>query len=470
VNADDPSGRRAFAPGTFTWLLGIEDTCIYPPDGSDAAPLDEHVLTGHDQQWAADLDRAAALGATAIRYGVSWPLVHLGPGTFEWSRLDERLAYAATTRGLTVVADLVHYGCPPWLTASFADARFPAMLTEFAAAFAARYHGIVDHITPVNEPLTTASFCGLRGVWPPYLTGWDGWCKVTLGLVQGAAAAIRGIRSANPNAVIVHVEAAMPVESADPSLSREVEHLRRISYLPTDLLLGRVDTRHPLWAWLVQLGVNSEDLTALTVAPPTVDLLGVNYYPELSARVLTKHRHEVVQVSTDHGVEGLIGALRRMGDRYGLPMVVTETSIEGNDDVRQRWLELAAATCMTLTQSGVDVRGLTWWPVFDFVDWSFVGDGQSVEEFLVHHPDGDGVPALTMPLPLGDPSDGVTAFFRRMGLIRLEEAADGSLVRRETAAASAYRTLSRADHRDDAGLTWPPAGVQRSARRSVRRE
>ncbi len=434
--------RRAFAPGSFTWLLGIEDTCVYPANGSNARPLDEHALTGHDDQWAADLDRGRGLGASAIRYGVSWPTVHLGPGRFDWSRLDERLSYATTTLGLTVVADLVHYGCPPWLESSFADLRFPATLTEFATAFADRYRGVVDHITPVNEPLTTASFCGLRGVWPPHLTGWDGWCKVTLGLAQGAAGAIRGIRGANPHAVIVHVEAAMPVESAEATLRDEVEHLRQVSYLPTDLLLGRVDQDHALWSWLIQHGVHDGDLRALAVAPPTVDLLGVNYYPELSPRMLTGHLDEVVQVPFYGGVEGFVASLEAMARRYQLPMLVTETSVEGDDDLRMKWLELAAATCRTLVASGVDVRGLTWWPMFDFVDWSFVGDGQSVEEFLVHSPDGDGTVVLQAPAPLGDPSDGVTAFLRRMGLIRLEEAADGSLIRHETAAASAYRALS----------------------------
>jgi len=443
----------AFADGTFTWLVGIEDTCVYPPDGAGRAPLDEHVLTGHDREWAADLQRAAELGATAIRYGVSWPLVHLGPGRFDWARLDKRLTFATKTLGLTVVADLVHYGCPPWLTGSFGDDGFPVTLTEFATEFAKRYRGIVDHITPVNEPLTTASFCGLRGVWPPYLRGWEGWCKVTLALAQGAAGAIRGIRDANPDAVVVHVEAAMPIEAADAALNREVEHLRQVSFLPIDLLLGRVDLRHDLWPWLVRHGVHPDELNALGMAPPKVDLLGVNYYPELSPRLLTKHQGEVVQVSVGRGVQGLISSLKGMARRYGLPLLVTETSVEGGDDVRTEWLELAAAACRRLAHGGVDVRGLTWWPMLDFVDWSYVGDGNSVEEFLVHRQDGDGIPALATPAPLGNPSEGITPFLRRMGLFRLEEAPDGSLRRKETAAGSAYRSLSTAAPDEDVRAT-----------------
>ncbi len=440
MSAGDLEHRRLFAPGTFTWLLGIEDTCVYPPDGGAAPPLDEHVLTGHDQQWAADLDRAAQLGATAIRYGVSWPTVHLAPGRIDWSTLDERLNYAAAL-GLRVVADVVHYGCPPWLSDSFADQQFPEALADFCGAFAERYRGVVDHITPVNEPLTTASFCGLRGVWPPYRTGWSGWCAVTMSLVKAEVAAIEAIRTANPDAAVVHVEAAMPVETADPTLRTDAEHLRHMAYLPTDLLLGRVDANHRLGAWLVEQGADPDALSALTTAPPAIDFHGVNYYPQLSPRELIRQRDTVVQVCVDRGADGLIRALAATWERYRVPLVVTETSVEGSDDVRAKWLQLAAAACTTSARAGVDVRGLTWWPMFDFVDWSFAADGQSVEEFFVQ-PEADGVATPIPPPSLGDPRDGVSPFLRRMGLIRLEEEVNGSLARQMTAAAMKYRTLS----------------------------
>ncbi|WFR67768.1 family 1 glycosylhydrolase [Curtobacterium flaccumfaciens] len=154
-----------FVAGTFTWIAGIEDTCVYPPARFAMSPLDEHVLTGHDLAWRSDLDLVRDLGATALRYGVDWPRVHVAPGVFDWSGLDERLAYAVSL-GITVIADLVHYGTPTWLDDSFADPRYPDAVAAFAAAFASRYAGVVDHVTPLNEPITTASFAGLRGVWP----------------------------------------------------------------------------------------------------------------------------------------------------------------------------------------------------------------------------------------------------------------------------------------------------------------
>ncbi|WP_286344891.1 MFS transporter [Frondihabitans sucicola] len=193
----------------------------------------------------------AYLAGTVTSSGVNWPRVHTAPHEFDWAVLDERLAYATEDLGLTVIADLVHYGTPTWLDDSFADPRYPDAVAEFAGAFAERYRGLVDHITPLNEPVTTASFCGLRGVWPPALTGWDGWATVVLGIVEGMARSIEAIRAANPEAVVVHVEASALYAAGAPHLGDLATHLESIGTLPTDLLLGRVTPEHELYDWLV---------------------------------------------------------------------------------------------------------------------------------------------------------------------------------------------------------------------------
>jgi beta-glucosidase/6-phospho-beta-glucosidase/beta-galactosidase len=45
--------------------------------------------------------------------------------------------------------------------------HLPERLTEYASAVAQRYPWI-EYYTPVNEPLTTARFSGLYGVWYPH--------------------------------------------------------------------------------------------------------------------------------------------------------------------------------------------------------------------------------------------------------------------------------------------------------------
>ena len=78
----------------------------------------------------------------------------------------ERLQYAGDL-GLTIVADLVHYGTPTWLDDSFADIGYPDAIAEFAGAFAARYRGLV-----------VLAFGGPRSTIIQRSAGTDGCCSV----------------------------------------------------------------------------------------------------------------------------------------------------------------------------------------------------------------------------------------------------------------------------------------------------
>lgn len=441
----DRGTGRPFTPGSFTWLLGIEDTCVYPRPGFGMNPLDELALTGHREDWRADLESASALGAQAIRYGADWPLVATAPGVYDWSSLDERVAYAHSL-GLSIVADLVHYGTPEWLDGSFADPSYPEAVADFAAAYAAHFAGVADHVTPFNEPLTTASFCGMRGVWPPGLSGWEGWVKVVVNICDGIQRSVRRVRSANPDAVIVHVEASSLYSAGSPDLEAEASWLNRLGMLPTDLVLGRVTPGSRNYRWLCEHGADVAQLHRLADDGVDLDIMGVNYYPDLSPRLLQPTEDGSRQIATNAWAEGLEESLRRFAGRYGLPMVVTETSIEGSDDLRSSWISASIERIGSLVDQGMDIRGWTWWPLTDFVDWSYASGGRNVEEFAI--PD-DVVDRRTA-------ADGLDPYLRRMGLVRLEEGPDHRMARVPTPAADRYHDVaSTSDPHDDATAALP---------------
>ncbi len=437
MTAGDP-----FTKGAFTWLFGIEDTCVYPVE-EGVQPLDEHVLTEHSDNWRADLTLARDLGATAIRYGVSWPLVHVAPDEYDWAVLDEVIPFAVDVLGLTIVADLVHYGTPRWLVDSFADTGYSKAIQDFAGAFAARYRTRVSHFTPLNEPVTTASFCGLRGIWPPALSGWSGWVAVAIPMALGIVRSITAIRQVNPGATIIHVEAATVVDASDPLLDGHAELLRGIGWLPTDLITGMVTPVHPLWAWLISHGAVEDDLRWLIENPAIPDLIGVNYYPDLTPRSLERVDGAIVQVSYDYWTKGLSQAIEAFAARYRLPIVITETSIEGDDELRSRWVHDSVHQVRALLNGGADIRGYTWWPLLDFVDWSWAAGGSNVEEFVVARTTVGGGTEVGPAPSLGNPSEGKSAFLRRMGLVRLEEQEDRSLKRVTTSAAAQFTRASR---------------------------
>jgi beta-glucosidase/6-phospho-beta-glucosidase/beta-galactosidase len=415
----------------FVWAVGIEDTNVGWPLAGSPEGLDEFALTRHYDHWRADFALAAALGATQMRYGFPWYRINPAPGEWDWRWTDEIVA-EANRLGLGLIVDLVHYGTPTWLAGSFTDPAYPDAVADYAAAVAKRYRGGLAGITPLNEPLVTASFCGQRGIWPPHGTGQRGWARVVVALAEGIQRAIHAIRRAAPETKIVHVEATHLWTTADSGLAAERDLLARKNFLPTDLVLGRVDATHSLCGWLIEHGIAPDRLEALAANPAEPDVIGLNYYPELSARELARDGGDVVGVTFNAWTQGLDSIIRGFVDRYGLPVLVSETAVEGDDAHRESWLEAVVTLLHDMRAEGVPVTGLVWWPLFDFVDWSWATGDQVIEEFYSRI---DGKISPIVPPPRG--SD-IEAYFRRMGLFRL--AARGADVARvPTPVAAAYR-------------------------------
>ena len=122
--------------------------------------------TGHHDR-IDDLDRIAGLGIRTLRYPVLWERCVEGPAACDWAWHDERLDWLHVL-GITPIIGLVHHGSGPPGVHHF-EPGWAEGLARHAAAVAARYPW-VKHWTPVNEPLTTARFSGLYGLWHPHLS------------------------------------------------------------------------------------------------------------------------------------------------------------------------------------------------------------------------------------------------------------------------------------------------------------
>jgi dTDP-4-dehydrorhamnose reductase len=122
---------------------------------------------------ADDLELIASLGVRAVRYPVLWErTAPAGLDCADWSWPDARLPRLREL-SITPIAGLVHHGSGPPHT-SLVDPRFAEDLARYARAVAERYPWL-EWYTPVNEPLTTARFSALYGVWYPHAS-----CKPTI--------------------------------------------------------------------------------------------------------------------------------------------------------------------------------------------------------------------------------------------------------------------------------------------------
>ena len=75
--------------------------------------------------------------------------------------------------------------------------------------------------------------------------------------------------------------------------------------------------------------------------------------------------------------------IRDYYDRYQVPIMITETSAVGSDEIRERWLESSVSMIKDLRQSGVPVIGYTWFPLFTMIDWRYRFSNEPLENFYL---------------------------------------------------------------------------------------
>lgn len=366
-----------FDDGSLHFALGIEDTFV-PQSRAGERPIDEYELTEHYDKVETDLGLATAVGAEMVRWGVPWYRVAPTPETWDWSWVDRALE-SFEAEGLRPLVDLLHYGTPLWLDDQFANPDYPERMAEFASRFAERYGHYATDYTPVNEPMIHALFSGEYGYWPPYREGPSGLASIASALSRGFVLTQQGIAEQLGNrATFLHVDAGMRyVGDVDAPEHRDtVARLREQTFLVEDLVTGRVDQAHPLLAQLRRGGVTDEQLAWFADNAVQPDVMGVNYYPLHSTEVFERGVHHGGGFADprpffDAGTDGLREVLTTYAERYGAPVMLTETCVTGTVQQRIAWMEDSVATLHDLRDEGLPVVGFTWWPLFDMYEWTY---------------------------------------------------------------------------------------------------
>lgn len=347
----------------FVWGAGVE--CSFLPHLN----VDQFQWTQHNRFWREDLRRAREeLGIGYLRYAFPWHVLEPSKGQFNWEFSDERIAEMRKL-GIEVLLDVMHFGTPLWLKQAVGDPEFPEALERFTQAIVERYRGNVKVWCPFNEPLVSALFSGDFGFWPPHSRKWRGYMPVLSRIVQGVNRGIRAIRAAQPEATVLLCDASenYKTRSKESDLTLEVQRRNLRRFVVMDLLTGRVDRHHPLFSWLTSYGMSEVDVDWFRNNPQSPDVLGLDYYPH-SDWQLEKESGRIVQRRADNPV-GLYGVANAYYHRYGLPLMLTETSVDGKPINREIWLDTVLDHTRRLREEGVPMLGLIWWPMIDQVDW-----------------------------------------------------------------------------------------------------
>ena len=338
--------------------------------------------TGHHDR-PDDLDRVAGLGIRTLRYPVLWERCAEGPVSCGWAWHDARLDRLGAL-GISPVLGLVHHGSGPpgrdCLGAGWAEG-----LAEHAARAARRYPGVLAW-SPVNEPLTTARFAGLYGIWHPHRRTEAAFDRLVFNQCRAVLLAMRAIRARIPGAQLVQTEDLGRV-FATPRLSYQADYENERRWLSLDLLCGRVDRGHAAWRRLVELGIPEADIDEFRGGEAVPDLLGINHY--VTSDRFLDHRTslypssrrggngretyvdiEAARIDLPPDATGWLPRLREAWRRYGRPMAITEAHLAcGEESEQVRWLAEAWQAALTLRGEGADLRAVTAWSVFGAMDW-----------------------------------------------------------------------------------------------------
>ena len=356
--------------------------------------------TGHEAR-DGDLDLIAQLGVCASRYPVLWEKVaphHPNLRDYDWAT---RRLNGLAERGIEPIVTLLHHGSGPPYT-GLLDPAFPRLFAEYAAATARRFPW-VTRWTPINEPLTTARFSALYGVWYPNRFADDAaFGRAIVNEALAIAAAGERIREIIPHARFVLTEDLQSFSAADERVEDLVAHKRERMYLSCELLQGRIVDGHPMHRYLTErCGIAAAELTQLARRPQPPDLMGWNYYPYSERRLASDaeggHRNVgLVEVAPER--LDLPAALTRAHSRLGLPVALAEVHVHGNERERARWMLQRFADVRAVRDQGVPVVAFGAWAAFGMVDWdSLLRRAEGVREDGIYtYAGGGGEPQPTL--------------------------------------------------------------------------
>ena len=164
--------------------------------------FDQLKYSGHDRR-PDDLNVFAETGLRTIRYPFLWERIAPRSRKCRLGLGRRTPGNPATTR-VNPIAGFVHHGSGPRST-NLLDPQFGHKLAEYARAFASRYPWVQDY-TPINEPLTTARFSALYGIWYPHHKDNCSFVRALVNECRATALAMREVRRFNPAARLIQTD------------------------------------------------------------------------------------------------------------------------------------------------------------------------------------------------------------------------------------------------------------------------
>lgn len=308
----------------------------------DGVRLDLIRATGHDRHALNDYRQCRKFGLVTIRDGLRWHRIETAPGRYDWSSWLPMLE-AAEQADVEVIWDLFHYGSPDHVDQGGPD--FAKRFTDFAMAALDVRRTVTErrpNVCPLNE-INFLSWAVDDGYLPSVGSGEHGWFKRQL--VSAAISASRAIKCDWPDSLIISAEPLIHIAPHD----RRQQTVRKAR--------SNLEGMYQAHDWI--LGLQAPELGG---DPSLMDAVGLNFYP---------HNQWYFEGPTipmgHHEYRPLSDMLVEMADRYGKPLLLSETGAEGSG--RASWLHYVCGEVREAMDRGVRMEGICLYPITAYPGW-----------------------------------------------------------------------------------------------------
>lgn len=343
------------------YLSGFESTHIF---GSGTDVLN---TTKHTEFVEEDIELVGACNLDLMRYSAPWHSIEREPGVYDWTWLDTALNRFRDLKIEIILDPLHHTSFPVWLTNGFASPKFVDSYLRFIEKLAARYPWI-RYYTLINEPFVTALFCGREGIWYPYSRSIESFVSMILNMGEAICRGSALLSNALDEARFVHVDTCEKHRATNYAAVKNALFRNELRFLVADLVLGKINDRHPLYFYLRSGGASVEKLRWFTENPARIDVLGLDYYAHSELEWRGSRR-----LYPNRNPEGFAAIALEYVERYKLPVMLTETNIRGSVTDRVSWLKFMVEQCEILERQlaprDLEFRGFCWYPFVDSTDW-----------------------------------------------------------------------------------------------------
>ncbi|HVG15640.1 MAG TPA: family 1 glycosylhydrolase, partial [Chitinophagaceae bacterium] len=346
--------------------------------------IDQLEYSGYYQRGTTDIDLVADLGVKMLRYPILWERHQANKDqVIDWSFAEKNLS-RMNELGIVPIAGLVHHGSGPSYV-NFFDGSFENGVAAYASKVAEQFPWL-EFYTPVNEPLTTARFCGLYGHWYPHMKGYHPFFKVLLSECKATVLAMQAIRKINPEAKLIQTEDLGKCHST-PLLKYEADFENERRWLSYELLCGTLTPDKVMYKFMLRKGILQEDLDWFLQNNCRPHVAGFNYYLT-SERYLDEdiskypeefhggnHLHEYADIHTVHvpleeEQSGPAVLLKEAWERLKLPLAITECHLHCTREDQIRWFHQMWETVKKVKEEGIDIRAITAWAIFGLTGWN----------------------------------------------------------------------------------------------------